>query len=249
MSAATLLEERFVDVLTVDGAMNSFVVRPAGSGRWPVAVVYMDAWGLREELCAMARRIAGWGYFVLLPNLYYRQTHHYERVAGDAGMAEMLRLMETLSNATAVADTRAIFDYLDGDPCAQSHRVGAIGYCMSGPFVIAAAATFPERVKCIAVVHGARLVTEEADSAHVLAQRVRCSTYVACAENDRWASPEEIDQLERQLAASGSPYEVDWFAGAKHGFVFPAREGAYDEAGAERHWNKVQQLLARTLND
>ncbi len=32
----------------------------------------MDAPGIREELYDMARRLATVGYYVLLPNLYYR---------------------------------------------------------------------------------------------------------------------------------------------------------------------------------
>ena len=37
----------------------------------------MDAPGKREELHDMARRIATVGYYVLLPNLYYRDAREF----------------------------------------------------------------------------------------------------------------------------------------------------------------------------
>ena len=36
-------------------------------------VIYMDVWGLREELYDIARKVAVVGYYVMLPDLYYRQ--------------------------------------------------------------------------------------------------------------------------------------------------------------------------------
>jgi carboxymethylenebutenolidase len=118
---------------------------------------------------------------------------------------------------------------------------------MSGPFVMAAAATFPDRIRSIASIHGANLVTDQPDSAHLMAPKIRCESYFACAEIDKWASPEIVARLEEALKAGGTPYRIEWYPQAQHGFVFPLRAGIYDQPGAERHWERLFDLFGRTL--
>src|SRR5437016_9142860 len=64
--------EKEVIVTTKYGQMPTFGVCPDGPGQYPGIIFYMDAPGIREELRNMARRIARRGYFVLLPDMYYR---------------------------------------------------------------------------------------------------------------------------------------------------------------------------------
>jgi carboxymethylenebutenolidase len=136
---------------------------------------------------------------------------------------------------------------VDAQAGADASRIGAVGYCMSGPFVMAAAAHFPDRIKSIASIHGANLVTGDNDSPHLLAPRIRCESYFACAEIDKWSSKEDIAQLEAALLAAGTPHRIEWYPGAEHGFVFPLRAGVYDKASAERHWERLFDLFGRTL--
>ena len=239
--------EKHLDILTEDGAMNSFVVYPEEGGPFPLVLFYMDAPGKREELHDMARRIAAVGYYVMLPNLYYRKTREFTLVRDEAGMAGMFKLMDHLANALVVRDTGAMLRFADAQPQADASRVGAVGYCMSGPFVMAAAAAFPERIKGIAAIHGANLVTDREDSAHRMAPRIRCETYIACAEIDKWAPPETIARLETALQDAGTPHRIEWYPGAQHGFVFPHRTGVYDQPSAERHLERLFALFRRTL--
>ena len=64
--------ERHEGLTTPEGTMPTFVVHPDGEGPFPVVILYMDAPAIRDELYDMARRIAGEGYYVLLPDLFYR---------------------------------------------------------------------------------------------------------------------------------------------------------------------------------
>ena len=228
--------------------MNSFVVYPEEGGPWPVVLFYMDAPGKREELHDMARRIAAVGYYVILPNLYYRKARDFVlTVRDDAGMAAMFALMNHLTNAMVVQDTEVMLHFADAQPQADALRVGAVGYCMSGPFVMAAAAAFPERVKCIAAIHGANLVTDREDSAHLMAARIRCESYFACAETDKWAPPELVRTLEAALQTAGTPHRIEWYPETEHGFVFPNRAGIYNQRAAERHWERLFAMFGRTL--
>ena len=240
--------EKHLDIATADGAMNSFVVHPEEGGPFPVVLFYMDAPGKREELHEMARRIATVGYCVVLPNLYYRRSRDYRLLERtEPAMAEMFSYMHALDAGTTRRDTEAMLRYVDALPQADSQRIGAVGYCMSGPFVMWAAAAFPDRLRCIASIYGANLVTDKPDSPHLMAPRIRCESYFACAEIDRWASPADIAQLQSALNAAGTPHRIEWYPGAQHGFAFPQRTGIYDQAAAERHWERLFSLFERHL--
>lgn len=240
--------EQDIDIPADDGAMNSFVVCPDEGGPFPVVLFYMDALGKREELHDMARRIAAVGYFVVLPNLYYRRARDYRlKERTEASMAEMFGHMASLDAATTECDTQALLAYVGTQQRALASRVGAVGYCMSGPIVMWAAAAFPDRLNCIASIHGANMVTDSPQSPHLMAPRVRCESYFACAEIDKWAPPAQIAKLEGALQAANTPHRIEWYPGVEHGFVFPTRAGVYNKAAAERHWERLFKLFDKTL--
>ncbi|MDT7771713.1 MAG: carboxymethylenebutenolidase, partial [Pseudonocardiales bacterium] len=61
-----------VTVPTEDGACAATLHTPSGGGSRPAVILYPDAGGVRETFSAMADRLAGLGYAVLLPDVYYR---------------------------------------------------------------------------------------------------------------------------------------------------------------------------------
>ena len=158
----------------------------------------------------------------------------------------MFALMATLDARTTACDTAAMLGFVDKLPAADARRVGAVGYCMSGPFVVWAAAAFADRLVCIADIHGANMATDKPDSPHRVAERLRCESYFACAEIDKWAPPADVALLEAGLAASGAQYRIEWYPAVEHGFVFPQR-AIYNRAAAERHWVRLFSLFARRL--
>jgi carboxymethylenebutenolidase len=239
--------EHHIDIATADGVMNTFVAYPEEGGPFPVVLFYMDAPGKREELHDMARRIAAVGYFVVLPNLYYRRTRDYvlkERT--EPAMAVMFEHMHSLGYKTTECDTRAMLQYVDAQAQADARRIGAVGYCMSGPIVVWAAAANPERLRCIASIYGANLVNDKPTSPHRMMSKLRCESYFACAEIDKWASKADIEVLQAALKEAGVPHRVEWYPGAEHGFAFPQRP-AYDKPAAERHWERLFSLFERRL--
>ncbi|MEZ5557344.1 MAG: dienelactone hydrolase family protein [Pseudomonadales bacterium] len=237
--------EREVDVATADGAMNTFITHPEEDGPHPVVLFFMDAPGKREELHDMARRLGTVGYYVMLPNLYYRRVREF--VMTPDSRAEMVAHMNSLSNAMVCADARALLAHAAGDAAAASGPAGCVGYCMSGPFAFALAAAAPERIAAAASFHGVRLHTEADDSPHRDAARIRGELYFGCAETDEWAPRVMIEALGADLAAAGTRHRIEWYPGTVHGFVFPQRPAAYDKAAAERHWERLLALFRRNL--
>lgn len=239
--------EHHLDIVTPDGTMNTFYVHPDEGGPHPAVLFYMDAPGKREELHDMARRIASVGYCVVLPNLYYRRTAEFVMERTEEGYKRMFAMMDHLTNSLIARDTGALLSFVDSRPEIDHTRVGAVGYCMSGPFVVTAAASYPERIACIAAIYGARMVTDLPDSPHKVLDRVKCDSYFACAEIDEYAPKPMIDTLEAALVAAGTPYRLEWYPGAHHGFAFPQRQGIYDKPSAERHWQRLFSLFAKNL--
>jgi carboxymethylenebutenolidase len=235
-------------IQTSDGAMNTFVTHPEEGGPFPVVLFYMDAPGKREELHDMARRIATAGYYVMLPNLYYRKTPEFVMARGEEGYKRMFALMEHLTIDLVMRDTQAMLDFVDGRKEAKAGALGAVGYCMSGPFVFAAAGRFPERVRCAASIYGVRLATDAADSPHLLADKVQGELYFACAETDKYAPKEMVNRLEVHLKqVPGLRQRVEWYPGVEHGFAFPLRQGVFHKPSAERHWERLFALFRRNL--
>ena len=241
--------EKHLDIPTADGAMNTFIVHPDENGPHPVVLFYMDAPGKREELHDMARRLASVGYYVILPNLYYRKSRDFwlkERT--EAAMAEMFTFMHSLDRRTTLVDTAALLKFVDAQPAANAARIGMVGYCMSGPFVMWAAAEFPGHINSIASIHGANMANDTTDSPHLMAPKIKCESYFACAEIDKWAPPADIKKLEDSLKSAGVAHRIEWYPAVEHGFVFPKRAGIYNQPGAERHWERLLSLFRRTLS-
>jgi carboxymethylenebutenolidase len=241
--------ERQLDIATKDGRMSTFVVHPERGGPFPVILFYMDAPAIREELRDMARRFATVGYYVMLPNLYYRSgVMELGPLPADMNSPErqrMVALMESLTIPKIMDDTDAMLAFAAKDAAADN-KVGTVGYCMSGQYAINAAARYPDRVAAAASIYGVRLVTEKPDSPHVVAGKAQAELYFACAETDRWMPLEQIEPLKRALKEANANAEVEVYPGTEHGFAFPLR-AVYKKDAAERHWERLFALFRRRL--
>jgi len=239
--------DRHVDVPTPDGVMPSFVTHPEEGGPHPVVLFYMDAPGIREELRDMARRLGTAGYYVVLPDLYYRDHPGFSVYSGDPAHTRerMWELMSSLDEARVLGDTAALLDWIDADPAADGGRIGCMGYCMSGPFSFAVACAYPDRIRAAASLYGVRLYGPGSPAER--AADATAELYFACAEFDQWVPPDMVDGLERHLAAIGADARVERYPGVHHGFAFPGRGEAYDRDAAERHWERLHALFARRL--
>jgi carboxymethylenebutenolidase len=243
--------EQTVEIPSKDGAITTFIAHPERDGPHPVVLFFMDAPGIREELRDMARRIAAAGYYVMLPNLYYRrgvlEIKDLPPLPEAEARARMFDLMGSLTIALVMADGDALLNFADRDPAASKKPIATLGYCMSGQYAINFAARYPARVAAAASIYGVQLVTDRPDSPHLAAQKAKAELYVACAEHDPYAPLEMVEALDASLKASAINAEVELYPGVHHGFAFPQRAAAYDKAAAERHWERLFALWRRNL--
>ena len=234
--------------------MESFSVHPTDGGPWPAVILYMDAPGIREELRDFCRRIAREGYFALLPDMYYRpgttEFKYAELMAPETGAATMKKMfdaMASLTNELVMRDTRAMLDFLATQSAVKPGVKGCIGYCMSGQYVVSAAGTYPDDFAAAASLYGVSIVTDQSDSPHLLADRIRGELYLGFAETDEYVSDNVVPDLVAALDANGVTHHTEVFPNTHHGFCFPQRGPAYAEAAAEKVWADVFDMYSRRL--
>ncbi len=247
------MREVEIGIQTADGTMDTFICHPEEGGPFPAVIMYMDAPGIREELRDMARRIGTVGYFVLLPNLYYRNGREGDygfdlsRLRSDDSEREkMFDVMRTLTNAGVVADTRPILDVVRSENQAAAGPVGCVGYCMSGQFVISVAATYTDVFAAIASYYGVGIITDAEDSPHLMAGEITGEVYLAFASDDPHVPQSVLDALPKIMSAAGVKHRIEIYPDTEHGFAFPRRP-AYNKDAAERHWERMFALFDRRL--
>jgi carboxymethylenebutenolidase len=242
---ARALRETSVTIPTPDGSADAFFVHPA-KGKHPGVLLWPDIASLRDAYKAMARRLAGAGYAVLVVNHYYRSAkapvlNSISEWRTPAGQAKLGPMLAALSPAGAVRDAKAFVAWLDTQPAVNSRRgIGTQGYCMGGPFAVGTAAAVPGRIKAAASFHGGGLVTAAPDSPHRLLPQTTASFLIAVARNDDARAPGDKDTFREAAKAAGRAAEVEVY-NADHGWC-ALDSPVYDKAEAERAWARLLVL-------
>jgi carboxymethylenebutenolidase len=246
--------ERETRVPTADGEMTTFVVHPEGEGPIPVAVLYMDAVGYREQLKENARRFASGGFYCLVPDLFYRSgpglTFDMAKLRADGYQgpeAERLRtVIASVKPDGVVADTEAMLSAVESDSAAGSGPKVCVGYCLGARFALHVAAVCAAEFVAAAGIHPGALVSDQPDSPHRDLGGVRGELYFAFAENDHAATPEMVATFREELERHGVRGEVERVPGTAHGFAM-ADLPVYDRDAAERHFERTLGLWRRNI--
>jgi carboxymethylenebutenolidase len=248
------VSEQTERIRTSDGAMTTFVVHPDEGGPFPVVVVYMDALGLRDELRGIGRRLADAGYYVVVPDLYYRFgdgiTFDVSKLH-DPESDEMQRMsgyMQRIDDRALMEDTRAILAALEKDVVASSGPKGCVGFCLGGRLVIRAMSTFPDVFAAGAALHPSFIVAEGPDSAHLRISEIRGELYVGLGGADAFQPPDAFEPARGELERHGIAFVADVHEGADHGYMIPGAPQHHDQA-CERSWERTFDLLRRTLQE
>lgn len=240
-----------IEIETRDGLCPSHVFRPAGAGPWPAVLVFMDGLGVRPAMLQVGERLATHGYFVLLPDLYYRAGPYEpmdpKAVFADPGRRKALteKFFSVATSANIMSDTGAFLDYLGAQRDVSPGGIGITGYCMGGRLALIAAGTYPERIVAAASYHGGRLANDDPDSPHLLAPKMKARVYVAGAIEDQSFPDDMKARLEEALTDAGVDHRIETYP-ARHGWVF-SDFPVYDASACERHWQTMLELLEAKL--
>ena len=243
---------RTIEIPVPDGTAEAYLAGPSDQSA-PGVLFYMDAIGLRPQIQQMVDRIAGWGYTVLAPNVFYREGHA-EELAPDGPLdtddkrAAFFKgasgRVKALTPDKAEADIPAYVAALR-EHCAAG-PLGTTGYCMGARLSVRTASAFPDDVAAAGGFHGGGLATDDDTSPHLGLGRARAEFVFGHADQDRSMPPEAVGRLGEALSAAGLVFINDVYAGAPHGYTM-ADTTMYREEAAERHYRVLQELLDRTL--
>ena len=248
---AMAVREGNVSITTPDGVADCYFVHPA-EGKHPGVLVWPDILGLRPTFRAVGKRLAEAGYSVLVVNPYYR-TLKAPVVPDGASFqdpdvrATVMPLYQSMTPEITHTDAIAFTSWLDKQGAVDAARkLGTTGYCMGGPMTIRTAAAVPERVGAGASFHGAGLVTDDAQSPHLLVPQVKAQFLIAIAANDDEKQPDAKTALRQAFDKAGVPAEIEVYAGTMHGWCVPDFP-VYNEAPAERAWGRLLALFETAL--
>jgi len=243
--------EAEVNIKTPDGTADCYFVHPS-AGAHAGVVVWPDILGLRPAFRQMGKRLAEAGYSVLVVNPFYRGKKapvvpEGASFANEAVRNSVMPLAQALNATTHTADAKAFVAWLDTQPSvSKTRKIGTTGYCMGGPIVMRTAAAVPDRVGAGASFHGGGLVTQAADSPHLLVPQMKAQFLFAVAENDDMRDPEAKNVLRDTYAKAKLPAEIEVYAGAAHGWCPPDSQ-VYNQAQAEKAWSRLLLLFGKAL--
>jgi len=242
--------EEEMEIPLADGTSEAFLYREENARR-PGVLYLTDIGGIRAANREMARRLAGEGYSVLMPNLFYRTGRlplfDFPLQLGEERTNRRFAEMRgPLTPDATDRDAVALVEALSGLDSVAPGPFGVVGFCFSGALAMRVAAARPDRIAAVASFHGGGLYTETPASPHLLLPRIKAELYFGHAVEDRSMSEEAIKKFDQALAEWGGTFESEVYEGAHHGWAV-LDSPVYNEPQAERAFRKLTALFGRTL--
>jgi len=238
-----------LQIPTPDGQADAIAAFPEGGGQHPGVLLYMDIFGIRPELERKAVELAEHGYYVLVPNVFYRHgtaplIDLPDFVGEDErhkAVEQLLPMLQALTAEQALSDAEAYLAFLSEQPGVTPGPVAVMGYCMGGGQALRTAAAFPDQVAAVASFHAGKLVNDTSESPHrALIPTITADVHIGHAETDM--RPEHVAELNKALDATGVRYTSEIYPGTVHGFTM-ADTSAFSAEGLQLHWDRLLALL------
>jgi carboxymethylenebutenolidase len=205
---------------------------PSGSG--PGVIVIQEWWGLTDHIADVSDRLAAEGFVALAPDLFGGKVAH------DAD--EAMKLLTELPVDRAARDLSGAVDYLLAQDSVTSEKVGAIGFCMGGGFVLMLAAQQGDRIGAAVPFYG---VGPGVPSTYA---GVRAAVQGHYAEQDQMYPPDQARALEQQIRDESGAQVEFFYYDAGHAFHNDENKmGTYDEEKAKLAWSRAVQFLKEQL--
>lgn len=227
--------------------VEAYIARPTGPGPHPAVVVIHHMPGFDRATKEMTRRFAAGGYVAICPNLYYREAPG----AAPDDAAATARAAGGVPDDRLVGDVGAAAEYVRALP-GSNGKVGVIGHCSGGRQAFLAACSLPldAAVDC----YGAFVVGSPPQTFPLritpllpIADQLACPLLGLFGAEDKYPSPDEVDELERELISLGKTIEFHTYPDAGHAFFSTDRPN-YRVAAANDGWQRIFDFFGRHLS-
>ncbi len=242
--AEMTLDSGMMQYPSEDGtSINAYLSHPTKAGKYPGAVVIMEAFGLHDSIKTHARHIAAQGYVAVAPDLYTR-----EGALDASDLASVMKRVTGLPDAQAVADLKGAVAYLKGRPDCTG-KVGAIGWCSGGRHTVLLACN--ARIDAAVDCYGGRVVQDQVGPAQPVApvdqiRNLSCPLLGLFGEEDTNPSPAHVERIRQELTKHRKVFEIKSYSKAGHGFFADYRPSYRPEA-AKDAWQRVFDWYGRHL--
>ena len=228
--------------------VEAYLARPLGQGPYGGVVVIHHMPGYDAPTMEITRKFAANGSVAICPNLYHREAPG----ASPDDAAATARAQGGVPDERLVGDVGGAAAYLRSMP-ASNGKVGVIGYCSGGRQAFLAACSLPldAAVDC----YGAFVTGTPPEGMPLkvgpiihLAKDLSCPLLGLFGAEDQHPSPEQVDELEKELIQLGKIHEFHRYEGAGHAFFAVDRPSYRPEAandGWQRVWDWFSRYLAR----
>jgi carboxymethylenebutenolidase len=218
-------------------------------------VLLQEAFGVTPYLLDVARRLAAAGWSATVPHLYHRSgspafaydVNHGDGVDCREPSAEQAAAAAIGPHAMQLTRTGVIADVDDaiaelGALGISPANAGVLGFCFGGSVALYTSAA--RRLGAAVAYYGAGIAAPHFSvPAFTEVAATRATPLLGCyGALDRWITAADIDTLERQIARSPVPGQVNRYAGAGHGFHCDLRS-TYHQASARAAWAQTLAWL------
>ncbi len=219
------------------GSFTGYLAGPAAGGV-PGLVLIQEIFGVNHVMRDLADHLAGLGYVVLCPDLFWRQEPGIQLT--DRTKAEWARAFELykgFDEAKGVDDLKSALAWLRGLKSVTG-KVGTLGFCLGGKLAYLMATR--SDADCNVSYYGVGI-----DAALHEAPKITRPTLLHIAEKDGFVPPEA--QAKVKAALAGNPLvTIHSYPGVDHAF---ARVGGqhYDAAAANLANQRTEAFLKAHL--
>jgi carboxymethylenebutenolidase len=226
--------------------IEAYLAQPAEDVQRGGVVVIHHMPGYDRGTKEIVRRFAELGYDAICPNLYWREAPG----AAPDDAAATARAQGGVPDARLIGDVGGAAEHLRSLPTSNG-KVGVIGYCSGGRQSVLAACNLDldAAVDCYgAFVTGTPPEGFPLKVTNLVDQlpNLRCPLLGLFGNEDKFPSPEQVDELEQILQAEGKAYEFHRYDGAGHAF-FSADRPSYNVEAANDGWERIEQFYRINL--
>jgi carboxymethylenebutenolidase len=228
----------FTDWVEVaDGSFQTTVWRPDG-GTGPGILLIQEIFGVSDYIRAVAEDLAGLGYVVSAPDLFWRMKPGHDAAHDEAGLAESLELGSRFDFEQGVADAAAALGHLRALPEVDG-GTGVLGFCLGGSIAYFLAAR--DGVDAAVSFYGSAVPGSVG-----LMEQITIPVQFHFGGADPYISRDQVAAVE--AGVDGRPnLEIHVEEGAGHAFHNRKAPMFHLPEPAARAWQRTEEFLARHL--